>query len=190
MTFHKIVRQWCKQYKYMLDSPENRRFYLTDTKAGMVELAKGITPAMSPCVVMESAVEGGGEIKRPTRNYPIYFFVRARLMSDGDAAAEAKEEAWMHAQNFLTWLVALHEEEVGENTDGDFARIELDDAYLDFMSIDPLEDGWYAVLLQIVREEPLNLCVNPDLYELDAEDFDGHGSFADEYLRRLKAEAG
>lgn len=149
----------------MLDSPMNRRFYLTDTKAGMVELAKGITPTMSPCVVMESAVEGGGEIKRPSRNYPIYFFVRARKMSDGDAAAEAKEEAWVHAQNFLTWLLDKHEKELDEGKrDGDFGRLQLDDAYLDFMTIDPLEDGWYAVLVQITRDEPLNLCVNEDLY--------------------------
>ena len=164
MTFHSIVRQWCRTYKPMLDSPKNRRFYLTDSRAGMVELAKGITPPMSPCVVMESAVEGGGDIKRPTRNYPIYFFVRASDMANGDRAAEAKEEAWMHARNFLAWLLYKHECEVDENIDGDFARIQLDDAYLDFMTIDPLEDGWYAVLLQIVREEPLNLCVNPDLY--------------------------
>lgn len=167
MTFHSIVRQWCRTYRPMLDSATNgnRRFYLTDSRAGMVELAKGITPAMSPCVVMESAVEGGGEIKRPTRNYPIYFFVRARKMSDGDAAAEAKEEAWVHAQNFLAWLLDKHEKELDEgNRDGDFARLQLDDAYLDFMTIDPLEDGWYAILLQIVREEPLNLCVNEDLY--------------------------
>lgn len=165
MTFHSMVRMWCRTYKFMLDSPENRRFYLTDSRAGMVELAKGIKPEMSPCVVMESAVEGGGEIRRPTRNYPIYFFVRARKMSDGDAAAEAKEEAWLHAQKFLSWLLDKHEKELNEGMrDGDFARLELDDAFLDFMTIDPLEDGWYAVLLQIVREEPLNLCVNPEEY--------------------------
>ena len=168
MTFHSIVKHWCEIYKYTRHSKKNRRFFLTDTKAGMVELVKDIKPIMSPCVVMESAVEGGGEIKRPIRNYPIYFFVRARKMSDGDAAAEAKEEAWVHAQNFLTWLLYKHEKEIAERIDGDFARIQLDDAYLDFMTIDPLEDGWYAVLVQIVREEPLNLCIDKDLY-LDEE---------------------
>ena len=92
----------------MLDSPKNRRFYLTDSTSGVVELAKGIMPKLSPCVVMESSVEGGGTITRPNRNYPIYFFVRARKMNDGDAAAEAKEEAWAHARNFINFAPGNH----------------------------------------------------------------------------------
>ena len=164
MTFHSIVRHWCKIYRPMLDSPENRRFFLTDSTGGVVELAKNIKPAYSPCVVMESNVEGGGKITRPNRNYPIYFFVRAEKMSDGDEAAIAKEEAWDHAQNFLTWLKIHHDRETEERIDGDFARVNLDDTVLDIQTIGPLEDGWYAVLIQFEREEPLNLCVNEDLY--------------------------
>ncbi len=164
MTFQSIVRKWCRIYKPMLDSPKNRRFYLTDSKDGVVELAKGITPSLSPCVVMEAAIEGGGKITRPDRTYPIYFFVRARKMSDGDAAVEANEEAWFHAQNFLSWLKNKHDEEVNENIDGDFARIDLDNEVLQFMTIDPVEDGWHAVLIQLDRAEPLNLCENKDLY--------------------------
>ena len=166
MTFHSIVRQWCRIYKPMQDSATNgnRRFYLTDTMSGVVELAKGIANSMSPCVVMESSVEGGGKITRPDRNYPIYFFVKARDMADGDAAAEAKEEAWLHAQNFLAWLKKKHDEEMERNIDGDFARIELDNAMLDIQTVGPIENGWFAVLIQFERAEPLNLCVNPDLY--------------------------
>lgn len=166
MTFHSIVRQWCRMYKPMLDSATNgnRRFYLTDSQGGMVELVKKITPKLSPCVVMESKVEGGGPIRRPDRNYPIYFFVRARDMADGDAAAEAWEEAWSHCKNFLSWLLEKHDQEVEQNIDGDFARIDLDDANLMIDSVDPLQDGWYGVLLQIDRTEPINLCVNQDLY--------------------------
>ncbi len=150
----------------MMDSVTNgnRRFYLTDSTAGVVELAKGITPAMSPCVVMESTVEGGGSITRPNRNYPIYFFVRADKMSDGDDAAAAKEEAWVHAQNFLAWLIDRREKEMKRNIDGDFSRINLDDALLDIQTVGPIEDGWYAVLIQFERAEPLNLCVDENLY--------------------------
>lgn len=166
MTFHGIVRQWCRSYKPMLDSATNgnRRFYLTDSTSGVVELAKGIANSMSPCVVMESSVEGGGSIARPSRNYPIYFFVRARDMADGDAAAEAKEEAWWHAQNFISWLLAKREDELDRNIDGDFARIELDDARLDVTTVGPLENGWFGVLIQFERVEPMDLCVNEDLY--------------------------
>jgi len=148
----------------MLDSPKNRRFYLTDSMAGVVELAKGIVTSLSPCVVMESSIEGGGKITRPDRNYPIYFFVKARDMADGDAAAEAKEEAWFHAQNFITWLMAKREKELDECIDGGFSRIDLDNAMLDIQTVGPIENGWFAVLIQFERAEPLNLCVNEDLY--------------------------
>ncbi len=166
MTFHSIVRQWCMTYKPMLDSATNgnRRFYLTDSTAGVVELAKGISNSFSPCVVMESSVEGGGSVTRPNRNYPVYFFVRARDMSDGDAAAEAKEEAWYHAQNFLSWLLERHNREIDDNIiDGDFARINMDD-FIDIQTVGPIENGWFAVLIQFERAEPLKLCVNEDLY--------------------------
>lgn len=180
MTFHSIVRSWCKAYTPMLDTKENRRFYLTDSTAGVVELAKGIEPKFSPCVVMESGVEGGGKLTCPERNYPIYFFVRARDMADGDAAAEAKEEAWYHARNFLTWLKAMHDKEIEENINGDFSRVNLDD-YIDIQTVGPIQDGWYAVLIQFEREEPLNLCVDPNLYE--------YGQWADAYLKTLAEQA-
>lgn len=166
MTFHSIVRHWCRIYKPMLDSAVNgnRRFYLTDSTSGVVELAKGIASSLSPCVVMESSVEGGGKITRPSRNYPIYFFVKADKMADGDAAAAAKEEAWFHAQQFMAWLKLKHDDEMDRNIDGDYARIELDNAMLDITTVGPLENGWFGVLIQFERDEPLNLCVDDGLY--------------------------
>lgn len=166
MTFHSIVRQWCKTYKPMLDNPDkgNKRFYLTDSQGGLVEMAKGIMPKFSPMVMMESVVEGGGTITRPERTYPVYFFVRARKMADGEAAAEAREEAWYHCQQFLAWLLDKHNKELAERRDGDFARINLDNAMIDFVSTDPKEDGWYGVMVQFTREEPLNLCVSEEMY--------------------------
>ena len=168
MTFHSIVRQWCRTYRPMLDSSTNgnRRFYLTDSTAGVVELAKGIANSFSPCVVMESNVEGYMDSGRIYRNYPVYFFVRARDMADGDAAAEAKEEAWLHAQNFLTWLRKRHEE---DSPNGDFGRIDLEDN-IDMMTIGPIENGWFAVLIQLTRLELLNLCEDEELYVNEKED--------------------
>jgi hypothetical protein len=149
----------------MLDSKNNRRFFLTDSMDNVIDLAKGkISNKQSPCVVMESTVEGGGPILRPNRNYPIFFFVKAAKMNDGDEAAVAKEEAWEHARNFLAWLLDKRKKEVAESRDGDFARIVLDDASLDIQTVGPLENGWFAVMLQIEREEPLNLCVDDNLY--------------------------
>ena len=166
MVFYSIVRQWCRIYKPMLDNVNNgnRRFYLTDSMAGVIEMAKSMSDKFSPFVMMESDVEGGGKISRPARNYPIYFFVKAEKMADGDDAAAAKEEAWWHCQNFLAWLKEKHDEEISQNIDGDFSRINLDDEYILLNTVGPLENGWYAVSLQIERDEPLNLCVNTDLY--------------------------
>lgn len=150
----------------MLDNPRNgnRRFYFTDSTAGLVEMAKGIANAMSPCVIMESSVEGGGTFTKPNRDYAIYFFVRASDMADGDAAAVAKEKAWFHARNFLTWLYQKREDEVARNIAGDFALIDLDNTMLDFTTVGPMENGWFGVLVQLERMEPLNLCVDEDLY--------------------------
>lgn len=163
MTFHSIVRQWCKAYRPMQDSVVNgnRRFYLTDSTAGVVELAKGITNSLSPCVVMESSVEGyvkGGLI---FRNYPLYFFVRARDMSDGDAAAEAKEEAWMHCQQFLTWLRTKHDNDPTRTKE--YERIDLEEN-VDIQTVGPIENGWFAVLIQLERCEQSDLCLDEDMY--------------------------
>lgn len=180
MTFHSIVKMWCEQYRFMLHSKNNKRFYLTDSQMGVVDMAKDIADTMSPCVLMESSVEGGGPIARPERNYPIYFMVRAEKMADGDEAAVAKEEAWMHAQNFLAWLLDKRDKELEKNIDGDFARIDLD-SYLMIDTVGPLQNGWFGVMIQFEREEPLNLCVNPDLYldpcvcDEEGQNCDDHG---------------
>ena len=70
----------------------------------------------------------------------------------------------MHAQNFISWLLDKRAKELNRNIDGDFARINLDDAYLDIQTIGPLENGWYAVMIQFERDEPLNLCIDENLY--------------------------
>lgn len=162
MTFHSIVRQWCRVYRPMMDSETNRRFYLTDSTAGVVELAKGISNSFSPCVVMESSVEGYMKGGLMFRNYPIYFFVRALDMADGDAAALAKEEAWMHCQNFLTWLRVKHDNDPTPTRE--FERIDLEEN-IDVQTVGPIENGWFAVLVQLERCEQMNICVDETLYD-------------------------
>lgn len=174
MTFHSIVRQWCRTYRAMLDNPANgnRRFYMTDSQAGVVEMAKGISSKFSPFVMMESAPELDGEFLNPFRNYPIYFFVKAEKMADGDDAAAAYEEALMHARKFMTWLFNKHEQEIEENIMGDFAMIDLEHTRLMISPVGPIENGWYGVCVQFERMEPLNMCDNPDDY-IDEEEREG-----------------
>ena len=166
MTFHSIVRQWARTYRPMLDSPVNgnRRFYMTDSQAGVVEMAKGISSKFSPFVMMESAPEVEGDFLKPFRNYPIYFFVKAEKMADGDDAAAAYEEALVHAKKFLTWLWNKHEKETETNIAGDFAMIDLEQSRLMISPVGPIENGWYGVCVQFERMEPTDKCVNPDDY--------------------------
>lgn len=168
MTFYSIVEHWCSRYMYMLHNPNNGniRFMFTDSWKGVVEMAKGISNMQSPCVVMESTIESDrGSIRRPEFNYPVYFFVRANKMADGNDAAVAKQEALHHARNFVAWLLDKHDKEINEGKmDGDYARIALDDTDVSYQSVGPLENGWFAVLVQFAREEPLNLCVDKGLY--------------------------
>lgn len=176
MNFHKIVRGWCKIYKAMLDNEDNgnRRFYLTDSTAGVVEMVKNISDKFNPFVIMESDVDGSGPFTRPEFNYPIYFFVKAEKMADGDEAFAAKEEALMHCKKFMTWLRQKREEDLTKGIDGDFACIDLENTYVTINSTGPLENGWYGVLLQISRTEPLDLCVDPHDYD-DNEDNGNNG---------------
>lgn len=170
MTFHSIVKQWTERYRYMQHTRENKRFYLTDSQMGIVDMATKISNEFSPCVVMESGPDGSGPLERPVMNYPIYFFVQAEKMADGDDAALAYETALYHMKRFLGWLKYRHNKEIAEeNIDGDFARINLDDAYIDIQPVGPLQNGWFAVMVQLMREEPLNLCIDESEYLTDEE---------------------
>ena len=154
----------------MQHTRENKRFYLTDSQMGVVDMAKDISNAFSPCVVMESGPDGSGPLERPVMNYPIYFFVQAEKMADGDDAALAYETALYHMKRFLAWLKYRHNKEIAEdNIDGDYARINLDDAYIDIQPVGPLQNGWLAVMVQLMREEPLNLCIDESEYLTDEE---------------------
>lgn len=166
MTFHSIVRQWTRTYRAMLDNPYNgdRRFYMTDSRAGVVDMAKGISSKFSPFVMMESAVEIEGDFTKPYRNYPIYFFVKAEKMADGDDAAAAYEEALLHAKKFLTWLWNKHQQQMETDITGDFAMIDLEQSRLMIDSVGPIENGWFGVCVQFERMEPMNLCDNEDDY--------------------------
>lgn len=164
MTFHSIVKQWCRTYRPMIDRPKNRRFYLADSWDSVKNMPKSIATTMSPCVVMENGVEGDINDGLISRNYPVYFFVRAQKQADADAMAEAYEEAWLHAQNFYTWLRKRHEDD--PTSTGEYRRIEMEYG-ISVQPAGPLEDGWVAVFIQFTRLEQINLCVNEDLYDED-----------------------
>lgn len=164
MTFHSIVRSWCKRYPPMRDRRKNRRFYIAKSIDGVRSMPKSISTKFSPCVVMEAGEQGEIDGGLATWNYPVYFFVRAERLEDSDALAVAYKEATYHAMRFYAWLKRRHEE---DSPNGDFGRINLEDR-LYVEPIGPLEDGWAAEMIQFERMEPIELCVDD---ELDPEDF-------------------
>ena len=164
MTFHSIVRSWCKRYPPMRDRKKNRRFYIAKSIDGVRSMPKSISTKFSPCVVMEAGEQGEIDGGLATWNYPVYFFVRAERLEDSDALAVAYKEATYHAMRFYAWLKKRHEE---DSPNGDFGRINLE-VRLYVEPIGPLEDGWAAEMIQFERMEPIELCVDD---ELDPEDF-------------------
>lgn len=165
MTFHSIVREWCRTYKPMLDSVTNgnRRFYLADDWDGVKAMPKSIATTFSPCVVMENGAEGSIDDGLMTRNYAVYFFVRADRQVDNDAQVVAYEEALYHALQFYTWLRAKHEE---DSPTGEYGRIDFENGFY-VQPAGPLEDSWVAVMIQFERMEQIDLCVNEDMYIVD-----------------------
>lgn len=170
MTFHSIVRNWCRIYKPMLDSVtnENRRFYLADDWDGVRAMPKSIATKFSPCVVMENGAEGYIDSGLLTRNYAVYFFVRADRQVDNDEQVVAYEEALYHALQFYVWLKDKHDQ---DSPYGDYGRINFERGF-DVLPAGPLEDGWVAVLLQFERMEQINLCVDEKMYEDEQTDGD------------------
>lgn len=164
MTFHSIVREWCRTYKAMRDSVTNgnRRFYLADDWDGVKAMPKSISTEFSPCVVMENGVEGSIDGGLLTRNYPVYFFVRSERQVDNDAQIVAYEEALFHAMQFYAWLKARHEDD--PTSTGEYARIDFEHGF-EVTPAGPLEDGWVAVLIQFERMEQIDLCVNGEMYD-------------------------
>ena len=172
MTFHSIVREWCRTYKPMLDSVTNgnRRFYLAEGFDGVLAMPKSISTEFSPCVVMENGAEGFINGGLMTRNDGVYFFVRSERQVDSDARVVAYEEALYHALQFYTWLKDRHDRD--EDPAGEYGRISFERGF-DVLPAGPLEDDWVAVMMQFERMEQVNLCVDEEMYVVEDEMDDG-----------------
>lgn len=150
----------------------NKRVFFVNGQQAVVDFAKEAKDALSPCVLFDFTVEGTIDGGRVTRNYPLYFMVKAEPlngtasgMSDGEAAAVALEWAWTHTKAFLAWLQQqVYEHRFNE----DYSMIDLkDNIYIN--TAGPLQNGWWGVVLQLERNESRRLCVNEGDYIVDCE---------------------
>lgn len=161
--FDHFIEDWAIRYKAMQHLPgpnsKNQRFFLTDSFYGLSEFMRNIKYSQSPCVIMESDQEGRihGGIDHP--HYTLYFMVKAERMNNGLAALDAKLEAKVHMQKFLSYL--RNQQDKGDVPG--IEHIDIDD-YLDYQSIGPLYDGWYGVSVTLEDCQQMSMCATENDY--------------------------
>ena len=161
MRFDQFVESWCMSYKPMLHEPgensKNNRFLFVDCYLAMVAVCKNIPTLKSPCLVMESAQEGTMDERFDYPEYTLYFMVKGDVKPDGRKNFMAKLEAKQHWLKFRTYF-SNKKEDMKE-----FEHLSLEN--LQYSTIGPLFNGWYAVAVTIPNIEKLNQCIDPNDYE-------------------------
>lgn len=159
--FHEFVENWASLYRPMQHIPgprsKNCRFYLVDSYMSMIDFAKSLPDAKSPCVVMESNQEGIVSDRFDYPEHTVYFMVKATDMQDGLAAHAAKLESKRHMMKFLAYLQTKKEEETPGLENIDMERAE-------YVTTGPLYNGWYAVSLTLSNMSPYSRCIDDNDY--------------------------
>lgn len=164
--FEKFVEHWCEIYRPMQHVPgeksRNKRFFLTDTYMGMSDFMTSISVRQSPCVVMESGVEGHFLRGLDQPQHSVYFLVKAKDTQDGFEAREAKLEAKGHMQEFLAYLRYCQ-----NRGDEELQRINLDER-IGYQTIGPLYNNWYGIYITLDDTQQYTLCIDESKYVDDA----------------------
>lgn len=159
--FYDFVEHWAEIYKPMQHirgkNSKNERFFLTDTYMGLSDFMTNVQPQKSPCVIMETNLEGNLTEQFDTPRYTIYFMVRSDRMVDGREAKEAKSEAKEHMLKFFTYL--KHRQDMGMF---DVRNIKLENT--DYQTIGPLYNGWYGVTITLQDVESIDRCISYEDY--------------------------
>lgn len=163
MRFDQFVERWCEVYAPMQHVPgetsRNKRFFFVDNYASMTDFMNSIPSTESPCVVMESNQEGLIKGGKEMPEYTLYFMVKTGTSKpDGRKAHAAKLEAKEHMLKFMAYLRYKIEEE----EDRDLKYIDIED--VQYATVGPLYNGWYAVTITLSDVKAWNLCINPQDY--------------------------
>lgn len=159
--FDKIVEEWASVYKPMQhDAEVNRRYFNFDSIVSIPQFAGQMDINRSPAVGFEFHKEGtitGGKVL-PV--YTIYFLVRTETddPTNKDMSADAVAEAEIHAHKFLAWLYQKQQK------DSQFRELDLKN--IDYGTIGPMLNNWYALFIQINDVEQINQyrCVDSNDY--------------------------
>lgn len=162
MRFDQFVEEWAEKYKPMQhvsgEASKNCRFFYVDNYLSMADFMSSIPKTESPCVVMESNVEGVLNGGKDTAEYTLYFMVKCGTSKpDGRMANAVKLEAKQHMMKFMAYL-----NDRIEDGDRDLKYIETEN--VQYATIGPLLNGWYAVVLTLVDLKAWNMCVDSNDY--------------------------
>lgn len=142
------------------ETSKNKRFFFVDNYASMTDFMNSIPKTTSPCVVMESNQEGMIKGGKENPEYTLYFMTKMETSKpDGRMAHSVKLEAKQHMLKFMAYL--RHKIEMEE--DRDLKNIDIDD--VQYATVGPLFNGWYAVTITLSDVKAWNLCIDPNDYE-------------------------
>lgn len=141
------------------ESSRNKRFFFVDNYASMADFMSAIPTTESPCVIMESNQEGMIRGGRENPEYTLYFMVKSGTSKpDGRLAHSVKLEAKGHMLKFMAYLRMKIEVE----EDKDLKYIDIED--VQYLTVGPLYNGWYAVTVTLSDVKAWRLCVDPQDY--------------------------
>lgn len=163
MRFDQFVERWCEMYAPMHhetgETSRNKRFFFVDNYASMTDFMSSIPHTESPCVVMESNQEGMIRGGKEMPEYTLYFMVKMPTAKpDGRQAHTVKREAKEHMLKFMAYL----RYQIEDKEDRDLKYIDMED--VQYATVGPLYNGWYAVTITLSDVKAWNLCINPQDY--------------------------
>ena len=158
-----FVEHWAQIYKPIQHTPDgkNKRFFFTIGFMGMVNFLQNNDTVKSPCILMESNVEGDiGDYD--VTEHTIYCLVRATDATEGRAIQEAISEGKRHLKKLLTFMKEQKRKRVSPYITL-LAGIQPEQL-LHYQTTGPLYDGWVAIHVTIPETETTSICVDRNDY--------------------------
>ena len=126
-------------------------------------MLKVVPPVKSPCVLIESDIEGKAEERYLYNEYHLYFCCK----DPGGATSSgvtAKREAAVHMEKFITYLKMCRDPQSKHYEPG-LAKLNLGE--IQYYSINLFQDGWYGVQLDLINLEQLQQQVDENDYNFE-----------------------
>ena len=158
-----FVEHWAQIYKPIQHTPDgkNKRFFFTIGFMGLVNFVQNADIKKSPCILMESNIEGElGDYDSTT--HTIYCLVRATDATEGRSIQSAITEAKRHLRNLLTFL-RVKKRDKKSNLNHLLSGVQPEQS-VHYQTEGPIYDGWIAVYISIEEINTTTICVDDNDY--------------------------